>query len=50
MRSPVANLKGLAELLKDNPTDTETLDYMITELERLDAVIIEMAGEAASHD
>ncbi|SEM59321.1 PAS domain S-box-containing protein [Mucilaginibacter gossypiicola] len=50
MRSPVANLKGLAELLKDNPTDTVTLDYMITELERLDAVIVEMASDAASHD
>jgi hypothetical protein len=43
-------LKGLADLLKDNPTDTETLDYMIAELERLDNVIIEMANDAASHD
>lgn len=50
MRSPVANLKGLAELLKDNPADTETLDYMIAELERLDTVIVEMASDAASHD
>jgi two-component system, sporulation sensor kinase E len=50
IRSPVANLKGLAELLKDNPADAKTLDYMITELERLDAVIVEMARDAASHD
>jgi len=50
MRSPVANLKGLADLLKDNPTDAKTLDYMIIELERLDNVIIEMANDAASHD
>jgi len=50
MRSPVANLKGLAGLLKDNPADTKALDYMITELERLDAVIVEMASDAASHD
>jgi PAS domain S-box-containing protein len=50
MRSPVANLKGLAGLLKDNPADTKTLDYMITELERLDAVIVEMASDASSHD
>jgi two-component system, sporulation sensor kinase E len=50
MRSPVANLKGLAALLKDNPTDTRTLDYLIAELERLDTVIVEMAQDAASHD
>lgn len=50
MRSPVANLKGLAGLLKDNPADVEILDYMITELERLDEVIVEMARDAASHD
>lgn len=50
MRSPVANLKGLAELLKDNPMDSKTLDYMIAELERLDTVIVEMASDAASHD
>jgi two-component system, sporulation sensor kinase E len=50
MRSPVANLKGLAELLKDNPADTETLNYMIAELERLDNVIVEMASDASSYD
>lgn len=50
MRSPVANLKGLAAMLKDDPNDTEALEHMITELERLDTVIIEMANDAADHD
>ncbi|AYL95941.1 PAS domain-containing protein [Mucilaginibacter celer] len=50
MRSPVANLKGLAAMLKDDPGDTEALQHMIDELERLDTVIIEMANDAADHD
>ncbi|MEO3403718.1 PAS domain S-box protein [Mucilaginibacter sp. CAU 1740] len=50
IRSPVANLKGLASMLKDNPADAEALEYMIVELERLDNVIIDMAKDAADHD
>lgn len=50
IRSPVANLKGLASMLKDDPTDAEALEHMMTELERLDKVIIEMANDAANHD
>jgi len=46
MRSPLANLKGLAEILKDDPSDREAIKYMQIELERLDGVIIEMAEDA----
>lgn len=49
MRSPVANLKGLAAMLKDDPADTVALNYILTELDRLDTVIIEMANDAAIH-
>lgn len=49
MRSPVANLKGLAAMLKDDPADTVALNYILMELDRLDTVIIEMANDAAIH-
>ncbi|MBS1533135.1 MAG: PAS domain S-box protein [Bacteroidetes bacterium] len=49
MRSPLANLKALAALLKDHPSDTESLAYFQTELERLDAIIREMAQDASDH-
>ncbi len=48
IRSPLANLKGLATILQDNPSDNETLIYLQTELERLDKVIIEMAEDASN--
>jgi two-component system, sporulation sensor kinase E len=50
IRSPVANLKGLAMMLNADPTDTEVLKFINMELERLDSVIIEMAEDASSHD
>jgi len=50
IRSPLANLKGLAAMLADNPSDDEILKYIQTELERLDKVIIEMAEDASVHD
>jgi PAS domain S-box-containing protein len=50
MRSPVANLKGLAAMLKDDPGDATALAYVMLELDRLDAVIIEMANDAAIHE
>ncbi|HZY37495.1 MAG TPA: PAS domain S-box protein [Mucilaginibacter sp.] len=46
VRSPLANLKGLAEIIKDDPSDKEAIKYMQFELERLDSVIIEMAEDA----
>ncbi|HVW16291.1 MAG TPA: PAS domain S-box protein [Mucilaginibacter sp.] len=49
VRSPVANLKALAELLKLHPADAETLQHFQAELNRLDAIIHEMAREASGH-
>ena len=48
IRSPVANLKGLAALLNENPADSEVLKFINIELERLDEVIIEMANDASN--
>lgn len=50
MRSPVANLKALTAMLKDDPADAAALDYIFVELDRLDTVIIEMANDAAIHE
>lgn len=49
VRSPLANLKGLVDLLKHDPTDNDTLDHLLTELERLDQIIIEMAEDASAN-
>ncbi|HTD41263.1 MAG TPA: PAS domain S-box protein, partial [Mucilaginibacter sp.] len=49
IRSPLANLKALADMLKEHPTDTEVLDHFHTELNRMDAIIIEMAEDASEH-
>jgi len=43
IRSPLANLKGLAEMLKDDPSDADVLEFIQNELNRMDTVIIEMA-------
>jgi two-component system, sporulation sensor kinase E len=50
IRSPLANLKGLTEMLKDDPADTDVLGFIQNELDRMDAIIIEMAEEASNHD
>jgi two-component system, sporulation sensor kinase E len=50
MRSPLANLKALAAMLKNHPADAEVLEHFQTELNRLDAIIHEMASEASDHD
>jgi two-component system, sporulation sensor kinase E len=50
IRSPLANLKALAELLKDHPTDIETLHHFKAELDRMDAIIHEMAEDASDKD
>ena len=50
IRGPVANLKGLNIMLKENPADGEVLKYIHEELERLDKVIIEMAEDASENE
>lgn len=47
IRSPIANLKALAALLKADPTCAVTLDHMVSELDRLDSIIVDMANEAS---
>ncbi|HEY9001157.1 MAG TPA: PAS domain S-box protein [Mucilaginibacter sp.] len=49
IRSPLANLKALSEMLKGHPMDPEILKHFQTELNRLDDIIHEMAREAAGH-
>ncbi|MDB4902503.1 MAG: domain S-box protein [Mucilaginibacter sp.] len=50
IRSPLANLKGLTAILKDGLFDTEVLDHIQTELNRMDAIIIEMAKDASNQN
>lgn len=47
IRSPIANLKALTELLKADPSCAITLDHMLSELDRLDKIIVDMANEAS---
>lgn len=47
MRSPLANLKGLSNLLKDDPSNFEVLTHIQDELDRMDTIIIEMADDAS---
>jgi signal transduction histidine kinase len=49
VRSPLANLKALAEILRIHPEDKEALEHFQTELNRLDDIIHEMAKEASGH-
>ena len=49
IRSPLANLKALSEMLKGQPMDPEVFKHFQTELNRLDEIIHEMAREAAGH-
>jgi len=50
IRSPLANLKGLVSILKDTPESLEIFDHIQSELNRMDAILIEMAKEASDHD
>jgi PAS domain S-box-containing protein len=50
VRSPLANLKGLIAILKDDPGDKELIDKIQIELQRLDDVIIELANDASDHE
>jgi two-component system, sporulation sensor kinase E len=49
MRRPLANLKALADILKDDPKDEVILNHIRTELESLDETINEMAGDASDY-
>lgn len=43
IRSPLANLKGLLPMLKVDPSDQQVLEFIETELERMDKILWEMA-------
>ncbi|MDF2430920.1 MAG: hypothetical protein JWP44_551 [Mucilaginibacter sp.] len=47
IRSPLANLKGLVALQKEDPNDTIVFNHIQNELDRMDAIIIQMAEEAS---
>ena len=49
IRSPLANLKGLTTMLKTDP-DPQILEHIKTELDRMDAIIIEMAEDVRVKD
>ena len=50
IRSPLANLKGLVSILKEDPASLEIFDHVQSELNRMDKIIIEMAKDASDHD
>jgi len=50
VRSPVANLKGLIAMLEMDHSDEKIQQFIKTELERLDQIILEMAEDASNHD
>jgi PAS domain S-box-containing protein len=47
IRSPLANLRGLFPMVKEDPTDQEVLGYMEAELKRMDEILWEMAESTA---
>jgi PAS domain S-box-containing protein len=50
IRSPLANLKGLAAMLKEDPGETTIFEHMEQEINRMDTILIDMAEEASHHD
>ncbi|WP_259067320.1 PAS domain S-box protein [Mucilaginibacter sp. X4EP1] len=50
VRSPLANLKGLFEMLEGEPSDAEIFNHIRTELHRMDNIIVEMAKEASDNE
>ncbi|MDB5140823.1 MAG: domain S-box protein [Mucilaginibacter sp.] len=50
IRSPLANLKGLVALQKEDPKDTIVFNHIQNELDRMDTIIIQMAEEATGHE
>ena len=49
IRSPLANLKALTTMLDNNNSDPEVIQHIQTELDRMDAIIIEMAEDASEN-
>jgi PAS domain S-box-containing protein len=49
LRGPLANLKGLSLIVQKDPNDMDTLKYFMTELERMDRVLREMAEDTAKN-
>jgi PAS domain S-box-containing protein len=49
IRSPLANLKGLAAMLDEGHPDPKVIDHIQSELDRLDSIIIEMAEDASEN-
>jgi len=47
IRRPLANLKGLSNILRDSNLDSSVLQHLHNELNALDSAIIEMADDAA---
>jgi PAS domain S-box-containing protein len=47
IRSPLANLKGLLVILKEDPASVQVMEYLQTELEKLDNVIKEIVYETS---
>lgn len=47
IRSPLANLKGLINLLQNDTADKQVLEHIQAELDRMDAIIIEMAKDVS---
>jgi PAS domain S-box-containing protein len=50
IRSPLANLKGLAAILKEDPNEPAIFDHMEQEINRMDGILHELALEASHHD
>jgi len=50
IRSPLANLKGLAAMLKEDPAEPTVFEHMEQELNRMDGILMDMAKEASHHD
>ena len=50
IRSPLANLKGLAAMLKEDPAESTVFEHIKSELDRMDTILIGMADDASDYD
>ena len=50
IRSPLANLKGLTAMLKEDPNEPTIFEHLEQEINRMDAILHEMAQEASYHE
>lgn len=49
IRSPLANLKGLMQLLTETPMDIQVFNFIQNEIERMDAIISDLANDASKY-